>query len=297
MKKILLIVTTCILTGCLLVFLLTGNILGYEFNSLFPDEPLSVGPADSPLSGKTVVCMGDSIIGMVRNSTSVTAYLAKETGATVYNVGFGGTRTSVHTRPGYAAFSLWMLADAIAHNDWTAQESQASEGSDYFSRQLEILKEIDFSQVDILLLHYGTNDFTASPGIELDNPSDPLDYTTLSGALRYSINTLSEAFPQLQIYVSLPLYRYWPDTGEYPETFCNSLGKYLPDYVEELRETAQECGLFVIDGYTDMGLNRETVVSLTLDGTHLNRYGRKRLGEFIGNYLNEKAGDERSAPT
>lgn len=62
------------------------------------------------LSGKTVVCFGDSIFGMTRDTTSVPAWAAAFTGAKVYNVGFGGCRMAVHPTSGYAAFSMWALA-------------------------------------------------------------------------------------------------------------------------------------------------------------------------------------------
>lgn len=114
------------------------------------------------LSGKTVVCFGDSIFGMTRDTTSVPAWAAAFTGAKVYNVGFGGCRMAVHPTSGYAAFSMWALADAVATGTYTTQDAQASSGADYFAQQLAVLKGIDFGSVDTVVIHYGTNDFTGT---------------------------------------------------------------------------------------------------------------------------------------
>jgi len=287
MKKIMSALALLLPVSLFLIYLLTGNIGGYEFNSLFPDQSISVGSEGKALSGKTIVCIGDSIFGIVRNSTSVTSFLAQETGATVYNAGFGGTRMSTHTKDGYKAFSMWALADSIVSQDWLFQESQAANGSDYFEEQLKVLKDIDFSDVDILVIHFGTNDFTANPGIMLDNSSDPYDCTTLSGALRYSIEKIQKAYPQLGIYISLPLYRYWQDTDEYPETYKNSLGKYYSEYIEVIKQTSLEYELPIIDGSAGMSMDQETVCQLTLDGVHLNRTGRQRFAKVIAEYLLE----------
>ena len=139
----------------------------------------ATGPAT--LAGKTVVCFGDSLFGMYRGDTSAPAYIAAETGATVYNVGFGGTRMAEHPTTGYAAFSMWALAQAVQTEDWSGQEAEASSGSSYFPEQLAVLKGIDFSTVDIVVLHFGTNDFHG--GVALDDTNDEYSISTICGAL------------------------------------------------------------------------------------------------------------------
>lgn len=255
-------------------------------------EVLGTEISGKPLAGKTVVGFGDSIFGYVRDSTSVLSYVAEETGATVHNVGFGGCRMSVHPTSGYAAFSMWALAKAITENNWTTQDAQAASGSDYFPAQLALLKSIDFSKVDIAIIHYGSNDFTGSA--QVDNASDHDDYTTLCGALRYSVEKLLTAYPSLQIYVSLPAYFYKPDTGKYPDTYTNGLNKYCYEYIDALRKTAEEYNLPVIDCFYGMGVNKLNIAALTSDGAHHNAIGRKRLGEFIAGHLSSRQASAKS---
>lgn len=250
-----------------------------------PVDNLSGELISTPLAGETVVCFGDSLFGMYRDDSSTPAQIASKTGATVYNVGFGGCRMSVHPTSGYAEFSMWALAKAISENNWSAQDAAASKGSDYFPDQLEILKGIDFNAVDSILIHYGTNDFAA--GVAVDNASDPDDYATLCGALRYSIEKLLGAYPKLKIFVSLPVFRYWTasdGTVTYSDTYLAN-GKTLPVFVEALRAVALEYNLPVIDGYYGLGINKDNASAFLSDGTHHNADGRKRFGEFIGAHL------------
>lgn len=233
------------------------------------------------LNGKKVVVFGDSIIGMTRDQTSVPAYAAAYTGATTYNVGFGGCRMSVHPTNGYAAFSMWALADAVSTGNYTTQDAQASSGSDYFPEQLALLKSIDFSAVDMIVIHYGTNDFAAN--VAIDNAADDDDTATLCGALRYSLRKLQTAYPKIRIFVSVPIYRKWDNVGA--ETYTNSNGKKLWNFCIALAGVADEFNCPVIDGYKALGINTINDAAFSSDGTHLNDYGRQAFGECIGGNL------------
>lgn len=250
-----------------------------------PAEALDFEIQDKPLTGKKVVCFGDSLFGMNRDSSSTPSQIAENTGATVYNVGFGGCRMSVHPTSGYAEFSMWALAKAIAENNFSSQESAAPNGSDYFVAQLETLKSIDFNTVDYAVIHYGTNDFTGNIDIGADSSAE--DYATLCGALRYSVEKLLTAYPKLRIFVSVPVYRFWTSNGvnTYSDTYTNNKGNKLTDFVEAIRNVAREYNLPVIDGYYGLGINKTNAETFLGDGTHFNTIGRARFGEFIGNNL------------
>lgn len=242
----------------------------------------------SPIDGKTVVCFGDSIIGMHRGDDSVPAYISAETGAIVHNAGFGGCRMAEHPSFGYGAFSMWALAKAVTSGDWTEQDIQAAAGSKYFPEQLASLKAIDFSTVDMAVIHYGTNDFTAGNRVPIDNDAAPYDCSTMCGALRYSIEALLGKYPYLRIFISLPCYRFWTDENGntiYPDSYTNKLGYLLQEYVESLICVAKEYNLPVIDSYHDLGINKVNAKAFLEDGTHHNAAGRERLGRLIGAHL------------
>lgn len=233
------------------------------------------------LAGKTVVCFGDSIFGMTRDTTSVPAWAAAFTGAKVYNVGFGGCRMAVHPTSGYAAFSMWALADAVATGTYTTQDAQASSGADYFAQQLAVLKGIDFGSVDTVVIHYGTNDFTGN--VAIDNATDDDDTSTLCGALRYALRKIQTAYPKIRVFISSPIYRKWDSTGA--ETYTNANGKKLREFCTALAGVADEFNCPCIDGYKALGINTANASAFLADGTHLNEHGRQAFGEYIGGCL------------
>ena len=233
------------------------------------------------LTGKKVVFFGDSIFGMTRDATSVPAWAANYTGATVYNVGFGGCRMSVHPTSGYAAFSMWALADAVATGTYTIQDTQAASGQDYFASQLAILKSIDFGAVDAIVIHYGTNDFAG--GVNIDNKTNDADTSTLCGALRYAVRKLLGAYPKIKIYVSLPIYRTWGSVGA--ETYTNTNGAKLREFCTAMADVAVDFNCPVIDGYKKLCVNAINASAYLSDGTHLTEHGRRAFGEYIGGSL------------
>lgn len=256
--------------------------------------PGSIVNPHKTLTGKKVVVFGDSIIGKCRDSTSVTAFAEDICGAECINVGFGGCRMSAHPTTGYAAFSMYMLADAIATNTWTAQDAQAASGESYFPAQLTKLKAIDFSTVNAIVIHYGTNDYNAN--VALDNVNNNVDFSTVLGALRYSINKILAAYPHITIFVSVPIYRAWDNGAEGAESYENTQGKHLYDYCEGMKTVAQEYNLPVIDGYKSMGMSLANIASLTEDYTHLNEVGRSVFGKVMAGGLIAQNGNSYKAP-
>ena len=239
-----------------------------------------------PLQGMKIVFLGDSIFGMDRGFSSIAYHASRITGATVYNAGFGGCRMAVHPDRGYGAFCMWALAKSICEQDWSEQEAYVSECVEYFPEQLHMLRSLNFTDVDAVVIHYGTNDFTANnPSVCLDNVNDLYDCMTLCGAFRSGIEWMSAQFPDLRIIISLPAYRYWPEVQQFSDTYTNGQGLLLSDYVEAIRKEAQKYGLPVIDCYYQSGIGKHNVIQMTKDGVHHNALGRRKLGRFIGRSL------------
>lgn len=240
-----------------------------------------------------VVCLGDSIIGNVRDKTSVTGVMESILKEPVLNGAFGGTCASLGNTERRSTFyedslNLAALADAVSKKDFEVQLYDISSnqfGLDYFQPALFDLSQVDFKKAEILFIEHGINDFSA--GRPLDNPEDPKDVYTYGGALRYSIEELEEAYPDLQIVLVTPLYCYFQENGKRgldSETADFGYGP-LENYANLELEIAEEYELPCIDNFHNFGLDRTNADEYTLDGIHLNEDGRRKLAEVLADYI------------
>ena len=240
-----------------------------------------------------VVCLGDSIIGNVRDDTSVTGVMESLLDVPVANAAFGGTCMSLGNHeyhPNYAEDSLNLasLADSIAAGDFDVQKYDIAEnkfGLPYFKDALWEMTRIDFSKAKIIFIEHGINDYSA--GRPLEDPEDPKNVYTYGGALRYSIETIKKAYPDVKLVLVTPLYCYFQENGQRAADSENADFGYgtLEAYAKLELQIAQEYGLDCIDNFHEFGLNSENVDEYTEDGLHLNEKGRHILAEILAEYV------------
>ena len=246
--------------------------------------------AQMPFLGKKIVNFGDSIFGQTRPPKDVSSYLAELTGATVYNAGFGGCEMSNHADSNYNAFSMCNLADAVATGTWTTQESAASASGmpSYFAETVTMLKAIDFSEIDIATISYGTNDW--QNGTYLDNETTS-DKTYFADALRSSIETILTAFPNIRLFICTPTYRFWMDAqGQFVEDSNTKINTTtntkLTDFAAKTIEVAKEYQLPYIDDY-EIGMNKfdRSQYFYSTDGTHPKPEGNMLIAATMAHNL------------
>ena len=266
--------------------------IAYEGEYKVDNKSLESPQIYLPLSGKKIVCFGDSIFGNKKTPFGVTGELKEITGATVYNIGFGGTDMAARSSTTWDAFSMYRLAYAIANNDFTLQDTAIEDTSAgllaYFPKTLSLLKTIDFSDVDYITIAYGTNDFTGN--IVLDNTDNLTDTTKFCGALRYSLQQIMSAFPHIKIFVCGQTYRFWMDASNIfiddSDTHENGNGDKLTDFVTATKSVSDEYHVPFIDNY-NIGINKinRSYYFPTNDGTHQNYLGAKLIAEHIKHEL------------
>ena len=272
-----------------------------------PHDPSSIDAVDyeyrvepdqiDKLKDKVIVNFGDSIFGNYLYPNDISTELAKLTDATVHNCAFGGCRMGYHTQSMYDAFSMYRLADAIATKDWSLQDNAISSANILNKQEhLDTLKSLDFNDVDIVTIAYGTND-CYSGSLATDNADNLYDTTTFGGALRYSIETLLNAYPHLKIFICSQTYRFWVDDNnvftEDSDTKTSSKENTLTDFVEKTKEIAKEYKLPYIDNYYSLGINKFNKLnyfgipsgSSSIDGTHPILAGRRLIAAHIANEL------------
>ena len=219
----------------------------------------------------------------------ISSYLREYTQATVYNAAFGGCRMSSH-KTSHNPFSMNTLADAITSKDYSLQKNAIANYSSlpsYFSRTVSVLENLDFANVDIITIAYGTNDFTGGQSI-----------ADVENALRYSIETIQNAYPNIDIVICSPTYRFWMDEkGNFiDDSNTREIGGVkLTDYIQLYSAVATEYGIYMIDNYNGSGINETNRAEYFngADGVHLNKAGRQMIAEYMAKELYEEFGSTK----
>ena len=254
---------------------------------------------DTRLAGKTMANFGDSITGM--GMRSYAENIQKNTGITTINLGIGGAKMANKTDTDIDVLSMaeTMRALTTPDFDWSRQDAYAaSSGQNAIVEHVKNMKNLDLSTLDYASIWFGTNDFTAN--VVLDNPDDPYDVTTFGGALRYSLDKLLEANPDLKIMLITPMYRdrqikesdnpYIAD-GKNSDDYPNNNGVYLTEYGDKIKGIAANYGenVMVLDMYVESGINRYNHQKYFYDGLHPSgepeSVGNRLLGSKFADFI------------
>jgi len=244
----------------------------------------------SAISNKTVVCFGDSVFGNFSGADGVAENIRAKTGATVYNVAFGGTRYTDHVaKSAWKYFDFKQLMDSVCGGNFAGQDNNIAAVKEELNADLKskytdnlaTLKTIDFSKVDYVVLAYGTNDWANN---ECTNAE-------VKAAIEYGIEKLLTKYPNIRVVVVTPTMRFMfnaqnqlVNTGD---TYTVTKTGHLCDTVDTIMETAKGLRLPVVDDYYSLGWNQYNYSSFFTapDGTHPNANGRRLLGFRIGAFL------------
>lgn len=238
-----------------------------------------------------IVIFGDSIIGECRDETSVTEIMGNMLSEPVFNAAFGGTcmsYTETDKRLAYTKDCLNMagLSQAVYADDFSVQiNSRIRESvTEYFDETIRELSDIDFTSVDIVFIEHGMNDYHGA--IVMDNPDNPYDTHTFSGALRSSVKNLKAVNPDMRIILVTPTYSWYRDEQITCEEY-NPGGGVLSEYIEKELELAKELGIETADIYHDFYShdNWEDWEIYTNDGLHPNETGRRMIAEALCGYV------------
>lgn len=206
------------------------------------------------LTGKKINFLGDSITEGCCATRPEWGYVEVMKGkyglAAARNYGIGGTRIARQQKP----------------------SEEPKFDRDFPSR----VGEMD-PDADIVVVFGGTNDHghgDAPFGEDTDRTVD-----TFCGACHCLYKALLERFPNSEIVVLTPLHRAVETRAD---------GIHLKDYVNQIRKTAAEFGLPVLDLYETSvikGNIPEIAAKLTTDGLHPNDQGHAILAREIGEFL------------
>lgn len=228
-----------------------------------------------------IVVFGDSIWDDKRYEDSVANLLAGYMNANVYNCAMGGTNAA-------------LVSESTQIEHW---DTRSLNGMVYVATgradadiQLagypanELMKSIDFNEVDYFIFAYGLNDYFCGTDVF---PEDLLDMTTYVGALRHATQVMKQEYPQADYLILSPTYCQFLnlDGSIIDCTEKNFGGGNLEAYVEGTKTVAAEYNTLYVDLYNTLGINYDTAPIYLYDGIHLSSEGRLLYARKIADFL------------
>jgi len=231
--------------------------------------------------GKKIAWFGDSI-SELRKLPHITGSLLN---ATVYDCSIRGS-TIGRTYSNYNEFSFYNLVTAIIAGDFQDQFDQLdayeqAQGRTYpgIRENLTTLSNLDFDEVDYVVLLGGTNDF----GITAVHAAD--GYATkvaeMQARMDDAISRFITAYPKLKFYIISPPFRATPTKDYYGDT--------LADYIAAEKEVAEKYAMPFYNLLTHSRICDENKTTyMNSDGgvyVHPNDYGDAWLAELAAKFI------------
>lgn len=230
------------------------------------------------LSDWKIVFLGDSVIGNYTNTTCIPGVTGGLTGATVYNLGYGGGCATLFPNTDY---SMPQIVDAVLAEkpDALPQDAQVYYGAIEFLQEEKAQKHADKQYC--FVINYGLNDYFSGAPMASDAP---YDIYTFTGAYRTTIKTLREAYPGCEILLNTPNFSILFEYGmehRFDQTYV------LENYADTLIALAEELDVGVLDNFHELGITEENWGYFIPDGTHPGEDGRFLIGQRIAVKLGE----------
>ncbi len=241
----------------------------------------------------TILCLGDEPFSDDQTQTGLAGQIGTIGGVDVIAAPFPGSRVASYnalydpsTEQGLAdVFNLYYVANAINTGNFEALETAAAlMGDDTYSSSVNMLKSIDFNDIDIIVIMYDASDYmTLSP---VDNANDVDDIQTYTGALKRSLELIQEKYPFIRLVFMSPTFAQYVDgDGNYQNGDTTDLGNgAIPTYWARAIDICSAAGISFIDNYYG-SVNQNNHENYMTDNIHLNEAGRKQIAEHFVNKI------------
>lgn len=230
----------------------------------------------------TILCLGNDPFSLDQGENGLAEQIAKKTGATVYNGSFTGTTiapASATFKEGdiMDAFSFLYVATSLAHNDFQLMKTAATYSNDEnFPVTTEMLANLDMNAVDLICIMYDANDYISRR--PCDDPNEPFNPVTYTGALRTGVTAIQEAYPHIRIVLMSHTFCHMiNEEGNFENGDRVDLGNgTISHYLQKERDAATDCGISFIDNFYG-SVNEDNYLDYMTDYIHFNDAGRELL--------------------
>ena len=239
----------------------------------------STAAKKSPLDGKKVSILGDSI-------STYTGYIPSD-----YSIFYpeNGGITDVKD-------TWWMrvidgsnavfCADASYSGSTTSGVStEQNDGRPGVSdRRIGDLTSPDGMKPDVILVYMGANDLLVNIPIGDNDGTRTVaegDIENFTDAYTLMLDKVKKAYPDAQVYcITFHEICRWDESGN-GFTFKSDTGFISSQYNDKIVLIAKNKGLPLIDVFNGCGINPDNAIDNTLDGTHPNAAGAKKIADYI----------------
>ncbi len=245
--------------------------------------------AEHPDDGvNTILCLGNAPFSDDKTEAGLANQisLAVSAGAgetVVYDCSFAESYLS-QKNPAYTdnyatdGFSLYPVTRAFCTGDYSVLESAiAKKPRDDNDYSIKLLKSLDFSTIDTIVIMYDISDYIDRRPVM--DPNDSNNLVTVTGSLNASIQLIQQTYPYIRIVVMSHTYGGFTADNYYVDGDTIDLGNgTLPTYMLLCIDVAQANGVTYLDNYYGVISPDEKDVYL-VDEYHINEDGRKAIAE------------------
>ncbi len=270
-----------------------GETSGYdpnEINTEFDVETMDhIQPMDtSRFEGieddgvTTLLCLGNSPFADNKGESGLAQTLARKMGGVAYDGSFAGTYQTMYNKTFQDTYnpdglSLYSVVSAICSGDFSLVERVAATVGETEVQTVNMLKNLDYTTVDMLVIMYDLSDYIA--GRPLYNQTDNNDVITWTGSLNASLELIEETYPHIRtVVLSMPACGATVD-GYYIDGDKLNLGNgAIPDYLNYEMNVILANGVSYIDNYYGV-ITVENRDEYLVNDYHLNEKGIEAIAD------------------
>ena len=243
-----------------------------------------------------VVVFGDSIMAGDHSFWTVPSVMNDTSDYSVLNGAFGGMNMSLVRLKDYNGdisdvFTMIRLSEALKTHDFSLQVMSSKKdvtGATAYAYDTAVaLSNTDWDAVRYIIVEHGINDYLNQKPV--DNALEPYDIDTFGGALRCVIENITEGVPNARLILCTPIYAYPIGLSEATTTDYGQ--GVLTDYIAKEKEIASEYGIYVIDNFNEININKDNYLEYLPDGLHGGFEGNEIIAENILKHLKELDGN------
>ena len=238
----------------------------------------------------TLLCLGNSPFADNKGENGLAQTLARKMGGVAYDGSFAGTYQTMYNKTYQETYkpdglSLYPVISAICSGDFSLIEYVASTMTETEMQTVEMLKNLDYSTVDMLVIMYDLSDYIDNR--PLYNQTDKNDVITWTGALNASLELIEETYPHIRtVVLSMPACGATID-GYYIDGDKLNLGNgTIPDYLNYEMNVILANGVSYIDNYYGV-ITVENRDEYLVNDYHLNEKGIEAIADRLYHFFGD----------